>query len=208
MENSPNLQGNTPKQRKNLFQLFGIVSPFLRAKLPTEEEVRRFSLAVHLWAGKMQGSVGFLLENRLNDRHFKDIMVFAGPSSKWKLIPDRSTTQYKNLWQNAFKGGEYFHGDKETGFEGKNKIHEASLSTCPFGHCMLSPALMNITCEKTTEMTKTKSNIPTSSRRKLFAPDKESSKEFESTVNPSPTKQELKEQNRLLEQKVTSLISK
>ena len=165
IESSPNLNGNTPKQRKNLFQLFGIVSPFLRTKVPTEEEVRRFSLAVHLWAGKMQGSVQFLVENRLNDRHFKDIMVFAGPSSKWKLIPDRSTTEYKNLWQNVFKGGEYFHGDKETGFESKTKIHEAALSTCPFGHCMLSPALMDITCEKTIDMTKMESKISTSSRR-------------------------------------------
>ena len=156
----------------------------------------------------MQGSVGFLLKNRLTDRHFKDIMVFAGPSSKWKLIPDRSTTEYKNLWQNAFKGGEYFHGDKEIGFESKTKIHEAALSTCPFGHCMLSPALMDITCEKTIDMTKMESKISTSSRRQLFTSDKQSLKEFPITVNPSPTKQKLKDQNRLLEQKVSSLISK
>ena len=103
MESSESLDGNTPKQRKNLFQLFGIVSPFLRQKVATEEEVRRFSLAVHLWAIKKQGSVEFLWKNRLNDRHLKDILLFAGPSSKWKLIPDRSTTEYRNLWQNAFK---------------------------------------------------------------------------------------------------------
>ena len=108
-------RGNTPKQRKNLFQLFGIVSPFLRQKVPTEEEVRRFSLAAHLWAGKVHGGVEFLQKTRLTDRHFKDIIIFAGPSSKWKLIPDRAITQYRNLWQNAFKGKQFFHGDKESG---------------------------------------------------------------------------------------------
>ena len=123
-ETNPN---STPKQRKHIFRMFGIVSPFIRQRVPTEEEVRRFSLAVHLWAVKVKGGVQFLQENQLTERNFQEILIFAGQSSRWKLIPDRSVIQYKNLWKNAVKGIEGFHGDRETGFETKSRLHNPSL---------------------------------------------------------------------------------
>jgi hypothetical protein len=85
-ETNPN---STPKQRKHIFRMFGIVSPFIRQKVPTEEEARRFSLAVHLWAAKVKGGVQFLQQNQLTERNFQEILLFAGQSSRWKLIPDR-----------------------------------------------------------------------------------------------------------------------
>ena len=200
-------RGSTPKQRKNLFQLFGIVSPFLRKKVPTEEEVRRFSLAVHLWAGRVHGGVEFLQNTRLTDRHFKDILIFAGPSSKWKLIPDRSITQYRNLWQNAFKGKQFYHGDEESGFENESKLHEASLSVCPFGHCKLSADLMEITCDNNREKNSFESKAAASSRRKLFTPEKNRLIEDQRQEKPSPSKQELKEENQILKQKIESIVS-
>ena len=153
---------DTPKQRKTLFQMFGIVSPFLRHKVPSEGELRRLSLAVHLWAERTHGSVGFLQENRLTERHFRDILVFAGPNSRWKLIPERSVTQYKNIWQNAHHGTEHFHGDPETGFETVSKLHDPSVKFCPFGHCMLNSNLIKLTSGKA-------SIKPT--RRTLFKPE-------------------------------------
>ena len=185
--------------RKNLFRVFGIVSPFIRQKVPTEEEVRRFSLSVHLWAEKVKGSVEFLQKTKLTDRHFKDMLVFAGPSSRWKLIPDRSVTEYKNLWQNAAKGVHQFHGDLETGFESMSGFHEASAQFCPFGHCQLNSALMHLTSPiKFTS---------TTSRRNLFKAGKTSKMEEDQATKPSPTKQELKEQNKLLQQEINALMS-
>ena len=192
---------NTPQQRKSLFQVFGIISPFIRQKVPTEEEARRFSLAVHLWAEKVQGSVKFLQQKTLTERNFKDILIFAGPNSKWKLIPERTFLQLKNIWQNAVKGEHYFHGDRDTGFEAQNKLHEPSMIFCPFGHCHLSPALNQITSHKTRESFQVEITTK-SSRRKLFTPDQKSEVE-----KPSPTKQEIKEQNKLLHEEIRTLKS-
>ena len=190
---------NTPKQRKTLFQMFGIVSPFFRQKVPSEEELRRLSLAVHLWAERTHGSVSFLQENQLNERHFRDILMFAGPSSRWKLIPDRSVTQYKNIWQNAHNGTEHFHGDLETGFETRGKLHDPSVRFCPFGHCMLDSNLIKLTDCKA-------SKGPT--RRKLFTPEKDSRQplDFDQIkVKQSPTKEELKQKNNFLQHQINSL---
>ena len=189
---------NTPTQRKNLFKLFGIVSPFMRQKIPTEEELRRFSLAVHLWAEKTKGSVEFLMETKLTERHFKEVLIFAGPGSRWKLIPDRSTTQYKNLWSNTAKGKHHFHGDPETGFESRLKLHEPSLSYCPFGHCQLTKELITYDSEKSNHSPRIEPI--TASRRQLFTPNI-------SDPKPSPTKEELREQNNLLIQEILSLKS-
>ena len=190
---------NTPKQRKTLFQMFGIVSPFLRQKVPSEEELRRLSLAVHLWAERTHGSVSFLQDNQLTERHFRDILVFAGPSSRWKLIPDRSVAQYKSIWQNAHHGTEHFHGDLETGFETRRKLHDPSVRFCPFGHCMLDSNLIKITdCRVSTGPT----------RRKLFTPEKHSKPHLafeEIEVDKSPTKEELKQQNKFLENQINSV---
>ena len=196
-ETNPN---STPKQRKHIFRMFGIVSPFIRQKVPTEEETRRFSLAVHLWAVKVKGGVQFMQQNQLTERNFQEILVFAGQSSRWKLIPDRSVIQYKNLWQNAVKGSEYFHGDGETGFETRRRLHDPSLPFCPFGHCMIDSVPI---CKANEEYANTSSAI----RRKLFTPEKKSNtalnqEELSSVQRPSPTKEELKEQNRVLQQEM------
>ena len=156
---------STPKQRPNIFRMFGIVSPFLMQKVPTEEELRRFSLAVHLWAEKVHGGVIFLQQTQLTERHFNEIMVFAGPSSRWKLIPDRSVTQYKNLWQNAV------YGDTGTGFETETKLHDPSKLFCPFDHCKLNSEMIKSAIDKNNVESLNK--IPLNkSRRELFAPDK------------------------------------
>ena len=201
---------NTPTQRKNLFKLFGIVSPFMRQNVPTEEELRRFSLAVHLWAEKTKGGVEFLLKTKLTERHFKEVLIFAGPSSRWKLIPDRSTTQYKNLWANSAKGKHHFHGDPESGFETKMKLHEPSLCYCPFGHCQLTKELINYDSKKSNNDSPINEPI-TASRRQLFTPNKNFQNRHctphISDPKPSPTKEELKEQNKLLIQEINSLKS-
>ena len=190
---------NTPKQRKTLFQMFGIVSPFSRQKVPTEEELRRLSLAVHLWAERTHGSVNFLQENCLTERHFRDILVFAGPNSRWKLIPTRSVTQYKSIWQNAHHGTEHFHGDIDTGFETGSKLHSPSVRFCPFGHCMLNSNLIKLTdCNANMEPT----------RRKLFTPENISKLPLDREKieeETSPTKEELKKQNKFLEHQLNSI---
>ena len=201
---------NTPSHRKNLFKLFGIVSPFMRQKIPTEEELRRFSLAVHLWAEKTKGGVEFLLETNLTERHFKEVVIFAGPSSRWKLIPDRSTTQYKNLWANTAKGKYHFHGDPETGFETRMKLHEPSIKHCPFGHCQLTKELINYDSKKSNHDSPI-AEPSTASRRQLFCANKNFQNDHCSSSisdpKPSPTKEELKKQNMLLIQEIISLKS-
>ena len=200
---------NTSHQRKNLFKLFGIVSPFLRQKVATEEEVRRFSLAIHLWSEKIQGGVEFLHQTKLTDRHFKEILIFAGPSSHWKLIPDRSVTQYRNIWSNAVKGKQPFHGDMETGFATQLKVHDPSIQFCPFQHCQLNSELINVDFDKKSYDSPIEVSTSTS-RRQLFTPTKTGESngsvlKSNDTPKPSPTKEELKEQNRLLLKEIASM---
>ena len=192
---------NTPKQQTNIFRLFGIVSPFIRQKVPTEEELRRFSLAVHLWAEKIHGSVRFLQENQLNERHFKEILVFAGPSSQWKLIPDRSVTQYRNLWQNAV------YGDTGTGFENERKLHDPSLPLCPFDHCKLDSGMIYSPLDQNYLMPPISTSQDKSSRRQLFASDISKSYKEQENTQESPTKEELKSQNKELLYEITELKS-
>jgi hypothetical protein len=181
--------------------LFGIVSPFIRQKVPTEEELRRFSLAVHSWAEKTHGSVIFLQEHQLTERHFKEILVFAGPSSRWKLIPDRSVTQYKNLWQNAV------YGDTGTGFENEMRLHDPSLTLCPFDHCKLNSRMINSALSQTDLMPPINTAQDKSSRRQLFASDISKSCKRQENIKASPTKEELRSQNKKLLNAITELKS-
>lgn len=81
----------TPKQRNKMLNIFGIgsPSPFLKFSKTTEEDLKRLSVAIHLWAHKQFGSMKILQEDRLKDKHFQQILEFAGPSSKWHILKDR-----------------------------------------------------------------------------------------------------------------------
>ena len=204
-DKNDDISNSTPNQRKNVFSLFGIVSPFLRQKVPTEAEVNRFSLAVHVWAEQNKGGVKFLQETQLTERHFKEILLFAGPSSTWKLIPDRSVTQYLNLWKNATKGNQHFHGDPETGFQSKLKLHDPSIKFCPFEHCKLNSDMINKPSNKFKHESQKKITDKTY-KGKLFVSmdNSQSSTSMIGQEEPkeSPTKDELKAQNKLLKQQI------
>ena len=127
----------TPKQRDDLRQKFGMSSPspLMKRQKITEDEMRRFSLSVHLWA---QTSKIELNETRLTKKHFKSILDFAGPGSKLHLIKGRPILQYKCMWRNITQGRHYFRGHPETGFETKSKVHDPTKPFCPFEHCNTS----------------------------------------------------------------------
>ena len=191
---------STPNQRKKVFNIFGILSPFIICNIPTMEEVRRFSLAVHIWAEKCNGGVGFLQNSPLTERHIKDIISLTGPGSRWKLIPDRSVTEYLSIWQNAAKGQEHFHGDKETGYQCKLKLHKPSLQFCPFAHCKSVPEIfMN-----TDQLPDDSRIVDKTYRRELFTSEK-TSKQIKTIA--SPTKEELQSQNKNLKLRIEKLTS-
>ena len=194
----------TSSQSKTLSEKFGILSPILKQKQVTEEEVRRFSLAVHLWADRVHGDVSVLQKKHLTDRDFKDILIFAGAASTWKLIQDRSTGQFKSIWRNSINGNQHYQGHFETGFETKQQVHDPAIPFCPFGHCSLNYDDKN----KSPEIIKIERNNKKPSR-KLFTPeitatDERNHETVESYQNvmPSPTKEELKQMNKKLQQKV------
>ena len=169
-DNDESLKNTTPNQRTKIFNVFGIVSPFIIKNVPTAEEVRRFSLAVHLWSEKCKGGVKFLHNIQLNERCVQDIILFAGPGSRWKLIPDRSVTEYLSIWQNASKGTEHFHGDPETGYQSKLRLHSPSIQFCPFAHCVSVPEICNSGSQ--TRKDKDEKNVENPIRRDLFGSEK------------------------------------
>ena len=226
----PDACSETPNHRKILFRKFGMCSPspLIKKKKPTEEELRRLSVAVHLWAEKSCGGIKILQEVRLTDRHMKEIFNFAGPYSKWKLLKERSILQYKNMWRNTIKGQHHYHGHPETGFENKMKVHDPSDEFCPFGHCrsgiMIDMDLIMLTPKRIPSSTNI-TNLTVSANRKLFSPIKSHEKiqidqddvtfddwssedNHQFVVKPSPTKQELKQQNRYLLKQVKLLKKK
>ena len=134
----------TPVKRKKLLTKFGIStpSPLRKSSKITEEEMKRFSVSVHLWAEQKYGSTRILQQLRLKENHFQEILSFAGPGTKFNLIKERSVLQYKHLWRNTAKSKNYFRGHQETGFETNLKKHDPSRQFCPFEHCetgILSP---------------------------------------------------------------------
>lgn len=165
----------TPTGRHTFLKNLGLhtPSPIMKKTKITEFEMKSLSVAVHLWADRKKGGVKFLHSVQLTDNHFQDILSYAGPDSKWKIIKGWTVKKMKNLWKNNYGGSASYRGHKTTGFQNKNGMHQPTIDFCPFSHCdsgLLSPMdidLMILTPEKR----KTDNKILS---RKLF-PDQESS---------------------------------
>ena len=136
-ERDNELNIDTPKKREILLKKFEIKtpSPLMKLSKVTEEEMRRFSIAVHLYAEVKFGSTNSLQKVRLKEKNFKEILEFAGPGTRYNLIKGRSVLQYKCLWRNSAKSKNTFRGHPESGFEDELKLHNASKKFCPFEHC-------------------------------------------------------------------------
>ena len=170
----------TPEKRKTLLLKFGIKtpSPIIKLSKVTNEEMKCFSIAVHLWAEVTYGGTGILQKLRLRKKHFQEILSFAGPGTRYNLIKGRSVIQYECLWRNSAKSQNFFRGHPESGFENDFKLHSASSPFCPFEHCStgiirpMNPLEMDIVL-----MTPKRSQ-KVSSSRKLFTRNKENANEI------------------------------
>ena len=129
----------SPKHLENIKAVFGIStpSPLMKMAKIKDEEMRRLSLAIHLWAEIKCGSMKILKQTRLTEKHFKEIIAFAGPHTKYKFIKDRSALQYKNLWRNSNNSSDLYRGHPATGYETEMKLHDPSILYCPFEHCSI-----------------------------------------------------------------------
>ena len=245
----------TPKQRYHLFKKFGMStpSPLRKQTKVSKEEMKMFSFAVHLWAERQSGGVSILHRIRLTDKHFREILSFAGTGSRWNLLKSRSILQYKSMWRNMSKGRHSYNGHPETGFETETRVHDSSSQFCPFRHCqsgIMSQLDIDIILLTPKRKSKSEMNrrdeLKTNANRKLFnsnaCTDKQTDSDnnsaesstidfekeiqakamnendptpldnnlqVENTMIPSqsPTKDELKRQNKLLLQKI-NLMSK
>ena len=152
-------------------------SPILKPSSITEIEMKRVSVAVHLWAERKMGGVKFLHNTRLTDSHFEDILMFTGPGSNWNLMKETTLKQLRCLWRNTFGGKKYYRGHKKTGFENEAQRHTQSDQFCPFGHCssgVMSPMdidLIVLTPKRSTPLLLEKK--ATLSSRKLFETNEE-----------------------------------
>ena len=130
-------------------------------------------------------------EKRLEKSHFREILAFAGPSSKYNFIKSKSASQNRNLWRNTVKSKDYYRGHIETGFETEFGVHDSASQFCPFNHCqtgIISPisALdMDIVHLTPKSISKKCVSPKAQMRRKLF-------KETSNKEITSPTKEELK----------------
>ena len=214
----------TPKQRNKILNIFGIgtPSPFVKCSKSTEADLKRLSVVVHLWAHQNFGSMKFLQEERLTDKHFYEILEFAGPNSKWNILKNRPASHYKRMWRNALKGNHYFRGHHETGYETESKLHSPAAPFCPFQHC--KPGLMSPFDVDLTVLTPPPRNFEGKERtvsntnRKLFTSQKQLEKDtskdspvscadenLTSTLDPgypTPKKQELMKENIALKQEL------
>ena len=193
-----------------LVKLFGIISPIFKQKHSTVEELRRISLSVHLWADIIHGNVNFLHSNHLTERHFKEILEFAGPSSAWKLLQERSISQYINIWRNSMTGKQKYQGHPETGYETKMQVHDPSQPFCPFDHCNLSASYMHLSPYKQKQTPDLCAEVLS---RKLFTSDQSVNvlnepRNTSPQVKQSPSKEELKLENKALHQKLKVLETK
>lgn len=167
----------TPNKRKKLLEAFDLKtpSPLVKISQITKTEMKHLSVSVHLWAERKMGGVDFLQKVRLNDSHFKDILQFTGPESKWNLMKNRTLPQLRRLWRNSLGDTHYYRGHKETGFETEFKIHNPSDQYCPFGHCSsgcMSPMdldLMHLTPKKISQL-KSEDQRKLSSRKLFVEP--------------------------------------
>ena len=187
----------TPKKRRKLLETFGLSTPSPLSKMSSIKEIdmKRMSVAVHLWAERKMGGVEYLQTNRLNDEHFEDIMKFTGPGSKWKLIKGWTIKQFKSLWRNTSRGKQYHRGHHKTGFENEMQVHLPRDPYCPYGYCStgvmcpLDQDLIVLTPQKGFDLNS--DNQKTFSSRKLFH-DKDEEKganpksEVSSDINVPP----------------------
>ena len=232
---NPSIQ--TPEQRKQLLDKFDIStpSPIMKLARVTEVDMRRLSLAVHLWAEGKIGGIKILQDVRLKDKHFEEILAFAGPGSKWNILKNRPIKQLKNMWRNSSNSTQNFRGNSKTGLETDLLVHSPSSTYCPFNHCktgilnpiemdlvLLSPGRISIPLTDvkstsrqlfTSELDQREKNKPESEILKdahsnlvdnpfeeiLQKPPCEEN-QITSNINmqPSPSKEELKKQNKLL----------
>ena len=211
----------TPIKRRRLLSKFDVFSPspFTKQSEVTADEMKMLSLAVHLFAQKKFGGNKILQKIRLEDEHFQEILKMAGPGSKYNLLEDRSAFQYKCLWRNTAKSKSDFCGDPETGFETDMKVHFPSKQTCPFQHCKsgIESPMSTVDIDLVLSSPKVgESSIKKASKcRKLFLQDettdirrKDILKDTMLYEKPSPTKEELKMQNKLLKAKIFNLEKK
>ena len=191
LQENVNAITQTPTERVKICTTFelGSLSPVKKFTKSTEHEMRRFSYAVHLWADRKCGGVMFLQQVRLTDKHFKQILEFAGPKSKLNILKDRLPIQLKRMWRNSTKGKQKYRGSYDTGYETKLQLHAPNSPFCPFEHC--TPGLMNhldsIPCQ-------TLKGNSLKVGRKLFSPNKklepDYNREFsESTTNKLPVQE-------------------
>ena len=167
----------TPKKRQQLMHTFELKtpSPLLKMSNISELEMKRISVAIHLWADRKMGGNTFLHNTRLVDSHFNDILKFTGPDSKWKLLKCMTVRQLKSLWRNTYGGKHFFRGHKKTGFENEFEMHISSGSFCPFGHCQLglmSPMDVDLVV-LTPKKTAAREESRPQTSRKLFEDNKE-----------------------------------
>ena len=85
---SPESDETTPVKRKRLLESLELKtpSPLKKNSHVNEIEMKRISVAIHLWSERKMGGTQFLQEVRLVDIHFRDILNFTGPNSRWKII--------------------------------------------------------------------------------------------------------------------------
>ena len=201
----------TPKKKRIFLSKFPNRTPSPLTKLTdvTENEMRSFSVAVHVWAEERHGGTKMLLQRRLTEEHFKEILSFAGPGTRYNLLKGRSVLQYKALWRNIAMSNKTFRGHPESGFENKMRYHSSSKPFCPFEHCttgILSP--LN-PLEVDLLMTPKRSLIPLGvtanlKNRNLFQQTKFARKKSHSTntEQKTPTKEKLRREIHILTEKL------
>ena len=231
------LQVQTPQKRAKLYERFQLKTPSPLVKLSkvTIEEMKRFSLAVHLYAEENLGGIKGLQSTRLKDIHFQEILEFAGPGTMYNFLKGRSALQYKCLWRNSANSKQSFRGHQNSGFENDSKRHDPSIQYCPFQHCSqetghsLNPLEIDmrlITPERRETESSDKTSSETSSRQ-LFQEDKskhiqttystalqpiiEENEDFDPimhSVNQSPTKEKLLSRKRKLLNELENVTEK
>ena len=157
----------TPQKRDRLFSKFLLKtpSPHLKMAKISENEMRSFSVAVHLWAEDKYGTTKILKKRRLKLSDFEQIIKMTGSGTRYNLLKNRSASDYKYLWRNKFGSKQVFRGHPKSGYENELKVHSPSKVYCPFEHCnngILKPVnplevdLMLMTPEKSKERLRVK----------------------------------------------------
>ena len=198
--------GFTPQNRKRLISKFSISpsSPSFNSFKVTEKEMKRLSIAVHLYAEMKFGGMKTLHKKRLKGKHFEEIIEMYGPESTYDLLKKRSVLQYKWLWRNNNKSKFYFRGHPATGYETDLKLHSPSREFCPFQHCNssilspMSPLDIDLVLQ-TPKVNRGRVNSKSAAGRNLFGSQKENINNDEIHKvslcdKESPTKEELKRQ--------------